>query len=332
MARPKKKRYSTIAATFAAALAIGFVMQYGDAVASRLGGSDEPVSGPDARMSEPIEELIPVSASLATPQAFEIPSIVIKSVATVTLDSVPSEEAAPIIDEHVAAQLPSCEPFLRADAIPGAMISVEMHAACRPNALVSFIHNELRFQLSTDEVGHVAVDIPALDADGIVTVAFDDNETITTSAEVTDIIMYDRAVLQWRGESIVELHALEFGATYGEEGHIWSAATGNSFAAAIGAGGSLVRLGSPDLPNAVVAEVYTYPTGMTSREGGVALSVEAEVTTRNCGREVAARTIQVRPTSKPQVEGLSMTMPGCDAIGEYLVLKNMFEDLTLALK
>jgi len=29
---------------------------------------------------------------------------------------------------------------------------------------------------------------------------------------------------------------------------------------------------------------------------------------------------------------MALSMPGCDQIGEFLVLKNMFEDLTLASK
>ena len=35
---------------------------------------------------------------------------------------------------------------------------------------------------------------------------------------------------------------------------------------------------------------------------------------------------------EPSAIDLTMTLPDCDAIGEFLVLKNMFEDLTLAAK
>ena len=81
-----------------------------------------------------------------------------------------------------------------------------------------------------------------------------------------------------------------------------------------------------------MVEVYTFPTGTTSRDGSVALSVEAEVTAENCGRDVAAQSIQIDPASTLIAIDLTMTMPKCDAVGEFLVLKNMFKDLTLAAK
>ena len=81
-----------------------------------------------------------------------------------------------------------------------------------------------------------------------------------------------------------------------------------------------------------MAEIYTFPSGMTAVSGDIVLNVEAEVTARNCGRSVAAQSIQISPISDPTIMDLTMAMPECVAIGEYLVLKNMFEDLTLAAK
>jgi len=62
------------------------------------------------------------------------------------------------------------------------------------------------------------------------------------------------------------------------------------------------------------------------------LTVEVEVTQENCGREIAAQSIQLNAGLEPSAIDLTMTLPDCNAIGEFLVLKNMFEDLTLAAK
>ena len=93
-----------------------------------------------------------------------------------------------------------------------------------------------------------------------------------------------------------------------------------------------LRLGNDAIPGARMAEIYTFPSGMTALTGDIVLNVEAEVTARNCGRSVAAQSIQIGPLTAPAIMDLTMAMPDCDAIGEYLVLKNMFEDLTLAAK
>jgi hypothetical protein len=96
--------------------------------------------------------------------------------------------------------------------------------------------------------------------------------------------------------------------------------------------GFLVRLGDDTRDTPLMVEVYTFPTGTVSRDGSVALTVEAEVTAENCGRDVAAQSIQIDRSSTPTAIDLTMTMPECDAVGEFLVLKNMFKDLTLAAK
>jgi hypothetical protein len=79
-----------------------------------------------------------------------------------------------------------------------------------------------------------------------------------------------------------------------------------------------------------MAEVYTFPTGTTSLDGSIALSVEAEITDANCGRAIAAQSIRIDPLSEPTA--IDLNMPECSAVGEFLVLKNMFKDLTLASK
>ena len=68
------------------------------------------------------------------------------------------------------------------------------------------------------------------------------------------------------------------------------------------------------------------------REGDVELSVEAEVTQNNCDRDVEAQTIQISAGGKPLVQDLVLAMPGCDATGDFLVLKNLVNDLKIARK
>jgi hypothetical protein len=59
------------------------------------------------------------------------------------------------------------------------------------------------------------------------------------------------------------------------------------------------------------------------------VSVEAEITEANCGRDVAAQTFHVH-AGEIQTRDLSMTIPACDAVGDFLVLNNLIEDLKIA--
>jgi hypothetical protein len=76
--------------------------------------------------------------------------------------------------------------------------------------------------------------------------------------------------------------------------------------------------------------VYSFPTGTAKRGGEIALTVEAEVTEANCNTSVAAQTLEIRDAAGLRVRDLTLEMPQCDTTGDFLVLKNLVEDLTIA--
>jgi len=80
----------------------------------------------------------------------------------------------------------------------------------------------------------------------------------------------------------------------------------------------------------LVAEVYTFPTGTAAKAGDISLSVEAEVSSSNCGREVNAQALQVSTGQRMKVQEVTLFMPDCEAVGDFLVLKNLLNDLKIA--
>ena len=186
------------------------------------------------------------------------------------------------------------------------------------------------FTVLTDSNGLARVTVPALAKTAVFIAELQDGPSVVASAEVPDLADFDRAVLQWQGESGLQIHALEFGAGYGSDGHVWNAAMRDPAVAESGEGGFLLRLGDGLGPAPLTAEVYTFPSATTRRDGAVALSVEAEITEESCGTEVAAQSIQLRRGAAPTALDLTMALPGCDSVGDFLVLKNMLTDLTLA--
>ena len=393
----------TAGLTFSVALGIGTVMQYGDALAARIGvdtgevfpsaeeqmrttlgrqmtpmpaptvrvptadrgvavarlpgGPDQPLAVPGgfatgapdvaARPADPVAETAPDVPAEAPAMALEAPTApagvaatdndaarqaaslpdtapAASPVASVTAEAV-TEEPAP--ETRRAA---TCRSSMTATSAPLAMVTLALTDPCRPNMRVTFHHEGLMFQVATDATGTVELTVPALSQNALFIADFAEGLGAMASIEVPDLANYDRAALQWRGEAGMQLHALEFGAAYGEPGHVWSDASGSADTTLAGSGGLLTQLGDPSLDPALMAEVYTFPSGQTRRDGTVSLSVEAEVTARNCGREITAEALQIGRDGVIDGTDVVLTMPGCDAIGEYLVLKNMLEDLKLA--
>jgi len=126
------------------------------------------------------------------------------------------------------------------------------------------------------------------------------------------------------------LSAYEDDAKFGDDNHIHADTPGDIDRLEMAVGGYLVRLGDGSVSNGLMAEVYTFPTGMMGTAPDVMLVAEAEITSVNCGQELNVQSIQVFPNGDTAALDLTMIMPECDAVGDFLILQNMFEDLTLA--
>lgn len=226
----------------------------------------------------------------------------------------------------------ACDMSMDATILPLAMVSLTVTAPCQTSAPVTIHHQGMMFSIMTDADGIANALVPVLAENAFFISEFKNGDSAVTSVAVPDLVNFDRAALQWEGVEAVRLHALEFGADYHAEGHVWSAAADELDFVNPPTSGFLVELGDPGLDMPLLAEVYTFPTGTGSQDGTVALSVEAEITAANCGQEIAAQSIQIDPVLGANAIDLTMTMPDCEAIGEFLVLKNMFKDLTLSSK
>lgn len=313
MQRTRTSRYATIVATFGLALGIGFVMQNGDAVASRF-GVDTSTNSDQVKT----DTYVPVRASGAlAPRIEDIEPALIPDM------------SAPAPEDGANA---GCEIGLEATPQVAAMVNLTMDAPCHPNALITVQHQGMKFHAVTDGSGVMRVDVPALSKEAYFLVSLESGESAAAITGVSDLGSYDRAVLQWTGALGLELHAFEFDANREDDGHVWAASHRSPQDSATGDRGFMTRLGVDQSAASKIVDVYTYPSGSGIVDGAIELTVEAEVTAKNCGRSVAAQSIQLRPENPPAAKNLSMRFPSCERVGEFLVLKNTFEDLTLAAK
>tara|TARA_Y100000815_G_scaffold190877_1_gene174362 strand:+ start:4189 stop:5244 length:1056 start_codon:yes stop_codon:yes gene_type:complete len=223
-----------------------------------------------------------------------------------------------------------CEPKLSVSVAEAAMVVLSLVAPCRPDERVEISHGLLQFAMRTTNTGVVNARIPALARVAAVVVRFEDGKILTGTATVPDADEYERVALLRYGQGAMQIHALEFGAGYGDAGHVWAGAPRTPSYGAEGRGGFLVELGDLSLPASRTAEVYSYPEGQGHDSGIVRVSIEAEVTEANCGQELFAETLQPGVDEQLQVADLALTMPDCSAVGEFLVLKNILRDLKIA--
>jgi len=282
--------------------------------------------------SEPTEELqvtdITMTSALpvAPATAFEaavLPQAPVEQVALqdAPVVTMPTEEPTPAF---------SCEYALTATPSAAAMVSLKLDAPCMPNERFTIHHNGMMFTDATNDEGSREIMVPALSQSPIFIVAFANGEGAVAGTELSSFEYYDRVVVQWKGESGLRIHALEYESDYGDAGHVWAESTHDVSDAATGEGGFMTRLGAPDMGEGLTAEVYTFPSGLAPRAGEILLQVEAEVNTGNCGRDIEAQSIQLSEDGTLKVQDLTLSIPECTAVGDFLVLKNLLNDLKIA--
>ncbi len=317
-------RNALLGLTLLAALGIGFVMQT-SATERRAEAPEAPLKVTDIKLTAAAStpEVTPVLDT-----ARDAPDTVIPVAAT-TADA-DAEIAAS--DDSLDAAVTELPCAIEMSALPGpaAMVALSLEASCLPNERVTIHHNGLMFSEMTDDAGALDLIVPALSPRAVFIASFVSGNGAVAQIDVASLKAYDRTVVQWKGNTGLGLHALEFGASYFDKGHIHAQAPGTTTATASGQQGLLVQLGRAELDVPLLAEVYTFPSQMTKTAGEVSLSVEAEVTASNCGRQVDAQTLEVHQSSAIKVQDLTLFMPDCATVGDFLVLKNLVEDLTIA--
>ncbi|MEX0284922.1 MAG: hypothetical protein AB3N23_09955 [Paracoccaceae bacterium] len=223
-----------------------------------------------------------------------------------------------------------CELKAHAVEAEAAMARVTIDATCYPNERVTVHHNGMMFTDVTDANGALELDVPVLTENAVFILAFSNGKGAVAQTKVPSLANYDRVALQWSGLGGFQIHAREYGAGYGDQGHVWSGSPRSSAEAMQGAGGFVTRLGDANTLAPQLVEVYTFPTVTADQSGTVTMSIETEVTENNCGRDVSAQVLRIGPDQTASTRNLVLSVPDCDAIGDFLVLNNLVDDLKIA--
>lgn len=324
-------RFALMGGTLASALGIGFFMQMSPTAEARYGAGVEVASLAPTLADVSVATDAPDTAAVPTP--VPLADMVVETPPalpdTVALAAVDASDTASKMAAAQSVPAAACDAQMTASAQAAAMVRLSL-VSCKPATRVTFHHNGMMAQAVTDATGAVDITLPALAEDALFIAEFPDRDGAVASATVTSLADYDRVVLQWRGDAGFMLAAQEFGAAPGEAGHRNRDNPGSIEAAVQGRGGVLTQHGDPALENGLRAESYTFPRGTTQQTGTVALMVETIVAAANCGQEIGAQSLQISQAVGLEVRELVLSMPDCEATGDYIVLNNMAEDLIIA--
>lgn len=206
-----------------------------------------------------------------------------------------------------------------------AMISLSLLAPCHPNERVVVRHGGLAISEMTTAAGGLFLSLPALEKSAKVEIRFADGSSAVTIAEIPEMASVRRFGVQWQADDAFQIHAFENGANYGDTGDVNADNMQTPAPGVPTIGGFLTVLGDPTTANPLMAQIYTYPS---EARDSAKVVVEASVTAKTCGRELIGETLSsVGGTTK--ITDLTLSMPDCDGIGDYLVLNNLAPDLKI---
>ena len=314
------KRLATIGVTFAIALTIGYVMQYGDADASRftaegiLPQDDHSIMARDPSPLVPTAVLAPKvptemrqvdtleRAVRVAPESLKLTALVAETSNSsmfrrIDVTNSSKQAAAPVCDVAVASKVGE-----------DASILLTVDSPCRASTPFEVHHDGMVFTAATDAGGSATVTVPALSVNALIYVNFEDGGGAAVSAVVPDADDFNRVVLQWQGA------ASEF---------IQVAAAEPAVA------GQLRRFGFKTGDASRFAEVYTFPAVYSVGQGLEDLTVSASVSDDSCGQELTAQSFNVFPGADVDVKDIRITLPACEQVGTFLELKKVLGGQTL---
>lgn len=207
-----------------------------------------------------------------------------------------------------------------------AMIGVTLVSPCHKSERVVLKHAGLAITARTTETGVLFTDMPALEESATIEVLFKDGDSVTGSLKVPEVAKLRRFAVQWQADDAFQIHAFEDDTGYGGPGDVTRATPHRPAAGLPTDGGFLTILGDDTTELPLMAELYTFPADI---KVSPAVVVEAAVTAKACGRELLGETL-TSMAGKVSVADLSVSMPECSAVGDYLVLKNLVPEMNIA--
>lgn len=100
---------------------------------------------------------------------------------------------------------------------------VDIESACRAGQVVEILHEGLSFSLALDDRGVASAAIPVMAEAGGAEVLFEDGLRVAHELNFNwrELAITRRIAVAWTDDVDIDLHAFEYAADFGGEGHVW---------------------------------------------------------------------------------------------------------------
>lgn len=244
-----------------------------------------PVSLPQAKVSDRV--------AVASPQGGVVAAPVLQR---------PPAQRRPVIDrapKPPAQAVWDCPVDLAVTAMPGGVLNLRLVAPCHRAERVVLRHGGLVFTEQTSASGSLSLRIPGMERTGTVQLRLASGVELSAAAALDGLEIYRRVAVQWVAQDRVAIRPARGG---GEQAQM------------------PIALGNGNVTLPMQAEILSWPV-----EAGLSpsLAIEAEVTKANCARDLLGE-ILISQNGRTETRELVLPMPDCGAVGEFLMLDNVF--------
>ncbi len=245
--------------------------------------------------------------------------------------AVSPEIAAPAAQEPVLTSTVAgdCAADMALSAVPGAEVTVTINSPCRAGQPFRITHEALEFNAVLGEDGQADVTFPVFSEQAAVTVTFTDGAGVSDSVQVPDMFRFNRVAIVWNSPVDLNLHALEYGASRGGDGHVWAGSPGDYRTARRVGGGYLVTLGGDNFLAGPKAEVYSVPISARTQNGIINLSIEVADQGDVCNDRITIRSLRSR-SAELSIDGTVDLSVGDCGTSANLVVEDAIQDLQIA--
>lgn len=212
----------------------------------------------------------------APPPGLDLPSIG-------SVSEVPPARLAEGVDEgvdeevEVAALTPAAAPCapvkLNVSAMSSAMMRVDVQESCLAGGAAEIRHAGLAFAFSIDGDGRGSVTFPVMSPRAGAEFRAAGVAPVVIPVQAKDLNEVQRVAISWSDPVDLDLHAFEYAARFGGDGHVWSGAPGNERIARRRGGGYLNSYPAIG-PSGMGVEVYTFWEPRDGRPGVTQLALD----------------------------------------------------------
>lgn len=186
----------------------------------------------------------------------------------------PAQETEPARREGEVGA--GCGPIeTRSIAAAGAMSVVQVSSACRAGAGFEVEHAGLRFSGRFDAAGAGEVHVPVMDDTGAARVIASDGGAapVTLSFNWREAELTLRVAVAWTAPVNLDLHAFEYAAQFGADGHVWQEHP-SGFRRVRRSGGGYLKNYPATMAGGQSIEVYTFWANSRARRGVARIALD----------------------------------------------------------